>query len=91
MSRNKDIEVYHKISGLSYKECRANLKANHWDLVKVLLPELSVDLEVLNNTIVDLEVLNNTMKAVVQILGDCFEVVGKACIQLGESLRGDLI
>ena len=81
MSRNKDIEVYHKISGLSYKECRANLKANHWDLVKVLLPELSVDLEV----------LNNTMKAVVQILGDCFEVVGKACIQLGESLRGDLI
>ena len=81
MSRNKDIELYHKISGLSYKECRANLKANHWDLVKVLLPELSVDLEV----------LNNTMKAVGKILGDCFEVVGKACIQLGESLRGDLL
>ena len=41
MSRNKDIEFYHNVSGLSYKECRANLKAAHWDLSAIFFPKLS--------------------------------------------------
>lgn len=35
MSRNKTIKFYHQISGLSYKECRANLKRNNWDIFQV--------------------------------------------------------
>ncbi len=31
MSRNKDIKYLHKITGLSYKECRTLMKENHWD------------------------------------------------------------
>ena len=36
MSRNKDIKILHKVTGWSYKKCRAHMKANHWDLIKAL-------------------------------------------------------
>lgn len=36
MSRNKDIKLLHDMTGLSYKECRALMKANNWDLCKAL-------------------------------------------------------
>lgn len=36
MSRNKDIKFLHKVTGWSYKKCRAHMKANHWDLIKAL-------------------------------------------------------
>lgn len=32
MSRNKDIKLLHEMTGRSYKECRAIMKANHWCL-----------------------------------------------------------
>lgn len=32
MSKNKDIEALHRISGEPYRVCRAKMKANGWDL-----------------------------------------------------------
>lgn len=32
ISRNKMIKLYHRVSGLSYKECRSNLKKIGWDI-----------------------------------------------------------
>ena len=32
MSRNKDIEFYHRVSKLPYSVCRANLKKHRWDV-----------------------------------------------------------
>ena len=32
MSRNKDIKLLHEWTGWSYKECRKQMKDNHWNL-----------------------------------------------------------
>ena len=32
MSKNKDIEALHRITGEPYRVCRARMKANGWDL-----------------------------------------------------------
>lgn len=32
MSKNKDIEALHKITGEPYRVCRAKMKANNWEL-----------------------------------------------------------
>lgn len=32
MSKNKDIEALHRITGEPYRVCRAKMKANGWDL-----------------------------------------------------------
>ena len=52
MGRNKDIKALHAITGKSYKECRAMMKANKWDLYKAVgldcLPQLP---EIIKNTI----------------------------------------
>lgn len=73
MSRNKDIEFYHKVSGLSYKECRANLKAAHWDLGAVFFPKLLV--------------LAESCKAIVQILAESLDAVSDVCKNLSNALR----
>ncbi len=39
MSKNKDIELYHKITKLPYSQCRRRLKESHWELTVALLPE----------------------------------------------------
>ena len=39
MSKNKSIEIYHKITKLPYSQCRRILKENHWDLTRALLPD----------------------------------------------------
>lgn len=36
MSHNKDIKFLHDFTGKSYKECRALMKAHHWDLGEAL-------------------------------------------------------
>lgn len=36
LSRNKTIKILHSITGRSFKECRADLKANNWDLNNAL-------------------------------------------------------
>jgi hypothetical protein len=35
LSRNKIIKIYHRVSGLSYKECRSNLKKIGWDIYRL--------------------------------------------------------
>lgn len=36
MSKNKDIEALHRITGEPYRVCRAKMKANGWDLWNAL-------------------------------------------------------
>lgn len=36
MSRNKTIKLMHDFTGRTYKDCRAELKAHHWNLYEVL-------------------------------------------------------
>ena len=36
MSKNKDIEALHRITGEPYRACRAKMKANGWDLWNAL-------------------------------------------------------
>lgn len=36
LSRNKTIKILHESTGKTYKECRAILKSNNWDLNEVL-------------------------------------------------------
>ena len=36
LSRNKTIKILHESTGKTYKECRAALKANNWDLNEAL-------------------------------------------------------
>lgn len=52
MSRNKDIKIFHNLTGWSFKKCRAHMKANHWDLVKALpIGDVLAQLpEILSNT-----------------------------------------
>ena len=73
MSRNKDIEFYHNVSGLSYKECRANLKAAHWDLGAIFFPNLSA--------------LSESCKAIVNILSDSLDAVSDVCKNMASDLR----
>lgn len=41
MSKNKDIETLHRITGEPYRVCRAKMKANGWDLWAALgFPDL---------------------------------------------------
>ena len=38
ISRNKTIKILHDVTGEPYKVCRAKLKANNWDLLRVVYP-----------------------------------------------------
>jgi hypothetical protein len=39
LSRNKTIKLLHRLTNDSYKKCRAELKANNWNINRVLYPE----------------------------------------------------
>lgn len=70
LSRNKLIKAYHKASGLSYKECRANLKAINWNI---------------DNWIKQLDIsgfLDNMCEAVARI----GEALAEAATRAGEAL-----
>lgn len=54
MSRNKDIKLLHEWTGWSYKECRKQMKDNHWNLCQAFnfeeliskLPDLLEDVSI---------------------------------------------
>ena len=58
LSRNRIVELYHRQSGQSYSVCRAILKANDWDLLKVY----GVDFQGISEVLC--EAVGNFMKAV---------------------------
>lgn len=64
MSRNKDIKFLHEYTGKSYKECRADLKANNWDVWRVLCPEFYA--------------LSDTVKNISEAMSNFFRAVGEA-------------
>lgn len=47
MSRNKTIKLMHDFTGRTYKDCRAELKAHHWNLYEVLGSSISIDSAIL--------------------------------------------
>lgn len=77
MSRNKTIKFYHQISGLSYKECRTNLKRNNWDIFQVYGVGLTTAIEGLS------EAIGEIINIMVSAVRECFEKFGKA---LNESI-----
>ena len=73
MSRNKDIQFYHKVSGLSYKECRANLKAVHWDLGAIFFPKLHG--------------LTESMMSFLDSFKPLVRATADACVEFADSLK----
>lgn len=77
LSRNKTIKIMHSATGLSYKKCRALLKANNWDLSKACgLDLLSTRIEQLKQSVAEnlLTVIDKaveTIKNYVNILCEC--------------------
>lgn len=51
LSRNKSIKALHDLTPLSYKDCRARLKNNSWDLNKALFDFYGVKFDNLNKVI----------------------------------------
>ena len=39
LSHNKTIKLLHSLTNDSYKKCRSDLKANNWNINRVLYPE----------------------------------------------------
>ena len=69
MSRNKDIKIFHNLTGWSFKKCRAHMKANHWDLVKALpIGDVLAQLP---------EILSNTMK----VMGEAINLVASTALE----------
>lgn len=56
-SRNKMIEYFHDVTGLSYSECREILKRNKWDIL----------------TVFDMNTLADVMLSVVEPLYEVFK------------------
>ena len=77
MSRNKDIEYLHSITGWSYKECRTRLKKAHWRLSAV--PWLA--LKECND---QLTLAYNRLKP---IIADTCEALGNMFCSVADSFR----
>lgn len=81
ISRNKLIKAYHKASGLSYKECRANLKAINWN-VDNWIKQLDIS-GFLDNLCEGVERIGETLAEVATRAG---EALAEFAIQLGEPI-----
>lgn len=55
MSKNKDIELYHKITKLPYSQCRRILKESHWELTVALFPKWIKSMNQLNESMKSLK------------------------------------
>lgn len=81
LSRNKTIKLLHRLTNDSYKKCRAKLKANNWNINRVLYPEfyalsdsvtaISEGLERFNKTVA--EAINSAFMPVVNALKEALD------------------
>lgn len=79
MSRNKDIKLLHRMTGLPYKECRRMMKEHHWQLWDALP---------INRIIKELpEMVANIMEHMAEALAQ----VGQAVKELKNNLEGTKI
>ena len=75
MSRNKDIQLLHEVTGKPYSVCRAQMKAVNWDLGKALLsPEY----------LKCLDTIKDVMEGLKPCLANMCEAVGNMCHNLGD-------
>ena len=75
MSRNKDIEFLHTVTGDPYSVCRARMKACKWNLIDAL--QLTDHLDILSNSL-------NSLRPV---FADVCESLGNMFCSLADSLR----
>ena len=79
MSRNKDIKFLHEVTGKPYKECRALMKANGWDLWRAFpLPEIIAKIP---------EIINRATDEIVEALNSITEATRKMKDILVESIN----
>lgn len=81
LSRNKTIKLLHSLTNDSYKKCRAELKANNWNINRVLYPEfyafsdsvtaISEGIERFNNAVA--EAVNSAFMPVVNALKEALD------------------
>ena len=81
LSRNKTIKLLHSLTNDSYKICRAKLKANSWNINRVLYPEfyalsdsvtaISEGLEQFSNAVA--EAVNSAFMPLANALKEAFE------------------
>lgn len=93
MSRNKDIQYMHEMTGLPYSVCRKKLKENHWDLFEAMgygdaLALLSKTLESLTPTIQD--ALDTISVAVTNLAKSATEVCTNLLDSIGKMDRQEL-
>lgn len=80
LSRNKTIKLLHSLTNDSYKKCRAALKANNWDINRVLFPEfyslkdcvdaINDGIKRFNNAVA--EAVNNTFTPLINAINETF-------------------
>lgn len=69
MSRNKTIKLMHEITGRSYKDCRAELKAHHWNSFEVFCSQIDLTSEIFKG----LEKTCGTAAEAVSLFGEAIE------------------
>ena len=83
LSRNKTIKLLHSLTNDSYKKCRAELKANNWNINRVLYPDfyalsdsvtaLTEGIKQFNNAVA--EAVNSAFIPLVNLLEEAFKNV----------------
>ena len=84
LSRNKTIKLLHDQTGLSYKVCRATLKANNWDLFNSLglnlLPDFIKSFQ---------EATKEAVKVISNFINETCEAVNDLAKAFSEALSND--
>lgn len=84
MSRNKTIKLMHDFTGRTYKDCRAELKAHHWNLYEVLGSSIALNTEMLKQIEKVGETVAESMKAFGEALAHFVDVLVN---ELGKNLE----
>lgn len=84
MSRNKTIKLMHDFTGRTYKDCRAELKAHHWNLYEVLGSGVAFNTEMLKKIEKVGETVAESMKAFGEALAHFVDVLVN---QMGKTLE----
>lgn len=61
LSHNKTIKLLHSLTNDSYKKCRAALKANNWNINRVLYPDFYVVSDCVKSISESLEQFSNAV------------------------------
>jgi hypothetical protein len=83
LSRNKTIKLLHSLTNDSYKKCRVALKANNWDINRVLFPELYA----LSDTVTT---ISESFKQVANVVAEALNNIAEAFNNIAEALNNKI-